>query len=103
MKTQNAHPETHDLRHDFRVLVDDAQALLTATADVAGEKVAEARKRLSAAVDRGRETWNTVQGRAVEGAKAADQVIRSHPYQSLGVAFGVGALLGFLMASRRGK
>jgi len=91
----------HDLRQDFHTLVEDAQTLLTATADVAGEKVAEARKRLTAAVDRGRETWNHVQDRAVEGAKAADKAIRNNPYRAIGVAFGVGALLGFVLASRR--
>jgi ElaB/YqjD/DUF883 family membrane-anchored ribosome-binding protein len=91
---------THHQSIELRDLVDDAQALLTATTDVAGEKVAEARKRLAAAIDKGRESWNNVQDRAVEGAKAADQVIRDHPYQAIGVAFGVGAFFGFL-ASRR--
>ena len=38
--------------------------------------------------------------KAVEGAKATDSAIRSHPYESMAIAFGVGALIGFL-ASRR--
>lgn len=86
--------------NDLQDLVSDAQALLAATTDVAGEKVAEARKRLATAIDKGRETWNHMQERAVENAKVADQVIRDHPYQAIGIAFGVGALFGFL-ASRR--
>ncbi len=85
---------------DLQSLAEDAQALLAATTDVAGEKVADARKRLSAAIEKGRETWNHVQERAVEGAKAADEAIQNHPYRAIGIAFGVGALLGFL-ASRR--
>ena len=81
-------------------LVEDAQALLAATANVAEEKVVEARRRLTAAIERGKAAWNTVQERAVAGAKATDQVIRDHPYQAIGVAFGVGALIGFLISRR---
>ena len=80
--------------------MEDAQALLSATAHVAEEKVVEARKRLTAAMERGKETLNNIQGKAVASAKAADQVIRDHPYQSIGVALGVGALLGFLLSRR---
>jgi ElaB/YqjD/DUF883 family membrane-anchored ribosome-binding protein len=67
---------------------------------VAGEKVAEARQRLTNAIEKGKETWNNVQERAVEGAKATDHVIREHPYQAIGIAFGLGALLGFLITRR---
>lgn len=34
--------------------------------------------------------------KAVERAKAADKVIREHPYQTIGIAFGLGVLLGVL-------
>ena len=83
-------------------IVEDAESLLEATAHIAEEKVAEARRRLSAALDRGREAWETVQDRAISGAKATDQVIRDHPYQSLGIALGLGVLVGFLL-NRRGS
>jgi ElaB/YqjD/DUF883 family membrane-anchored ribosome-binding protein len=36
------------------------------------------------------------QEKAVERAKAADKVIRERPYQTIGVAFGLGLLIGFL-------
>lgn len=42
--------------------------------------------------------------KAVEQAKAADQTIRSHPYQSLGVTFAVALALGLtigLLARRK--
>lgn len=90
----------HTAQNDFQSLAEDAQALLSATTDVAGEKVAEARKRLTVAIERGKEAWENVQERAVAGAKATDQVIRDHPYQAIGVAFGVGALIGFLISRR---
>ena len=81
-------------------LMEDAQALLAATAHVAEEKVIEARKRLTAAIDKGREAWNTVQEKAIAGAKATDQVIRDNPYKSLGVALGVGVIIGYLLRRR---
>jgi len=85
---------------DLGTLADDAKALLSATAEVAEDKVIAARERLSSALERGREAWGNVQERAVQGAKAADKQIRSHPYQVIGIAFGIGTLLGFLLARR---
>jgi ElaB/YqjD/DUF883 family membrane-anchored ribosome-binding protein len=35
--------------------------------------------------------------KAVEQAKAADKVIREHPYQTIGLAFGLGLLIGILV------
>jgi len=32
--------------------------------------------------------------------KATDRVVREHPYQSIGVAFGVGLLIGVLINRR---
>jgi ElaB/YqjD/DUF883 family membrane-anchored ribosome-binding protein len=36
------------------------------------------------------------QEKAVERAKAADKVIRERPYQTIGLAFGLGLLIGIL-------
>ena len=74
--------------------------MLTATADVAGEKVGEARKRLATALESGKEIYGRVRDRAVEGAKVADQTVRENPYQAIAIGVGVGALLGYLLARR---
>jgi ElaB/YqjD/DUF883 family membrane-anchored ribosome-binding protein len=92
--------KNHEIKESVSNLADDAHALLAATADVAETKVVEARKRLSAALERGKQAWGQVQDCAVSQAKAADEVIRDHPYQSIGIAFGVGALLGLLLKRR---
>ncbi len=34
--------------------------------------------------------------KAVERAKAADRLVRDHPYQTIGLAFGLGVLIGVL-------
>jgi ElaB/YqjD/DUF883 family membrane-anchored ribosome-binding protein len=102
MKRHNSHhgaaaEEAGEEQH----LLEDAQALLSATAHVAEEKVIEARKRLSAAIDKGKEAWNTVQEKAVAGAKVTDQVIRENPYKAMFVALGVGAVIGYLLRRRQ--
>ena len=81
-------------------LAEDARALMAATADVAGDKVGEARKRLAAALERGKEIYGRVREKAVEGAKAADEAVHEHPYQAIGIALGVGVILGYLIARR---
>ncbi len=86
--------------NDLGTLAEDARALMAATADVAGEKVGDARKRLAAALERGKEIAGNVRDKAVAGARAADEAVREHPYQAVGVALGVGALIGYLVARR---
>ena len=79
---------------DMGQLAEDARALMAATADVAGEKVGEARKRLAAALERGKEIYGRVRAQAVEGAKAADEAVHEHPYQAIAIGVGAGALIG---------
>ena len=101
MKTnETMNKEMQAIRNDVGTLAEDARALMAATVDVAGDKVAEARKRLGAALESGKELYGRVRDKAVEGVKAADETVREHPYQAIGIAFGVGALLGYLLTRR---
>ncbi|HKI70728.1 MAG TPA: DUF883 domain-containing protein, partial [Verrucomicrobiae bacterium] len=70
------------------------------TADVAGEKVGEARKRLAAALESSKEIYGRVRESAVKGAKVADQSVRENPYQAIAVGVGVGALIGYFLGRR---
>jgi ElaB/YqjD/DUF883 family membrane-anchored ribosome-binding protein len=91
---------THETSNDMGTLAEDARALMSATADVAGEKVGEARKRLAAALDRAREIAGRVRDKAVESAKAADEAVHEHPYQAIAIGVGVGVIIGFLITRR---
>ena len=95
--------QTQAISDDLNTLADDARALMTATADVAGDKVVEARKRLAAALEKGKEMYGHVREQAVEGAKAADQTVRENPYQAIALGVGVGVLLGYLLGRRCGR
>ena len=63
-------------------------------------EVAEARKRLAAALESGKEIYGRVRDKAVEKAKAVDETVHEHPYQTMGIAFGVGVLIGVLVTRR---
>jgi len=86
---------------ELKALSEDSQALLSATSDAAEHKVVEARKRLTAALEKSKEAWNQLQERAREGVADADDAIRDHPYQSLGIAFGAGILLACILMRRK--
>ena len=78
-------------------IVEHAQELLTVTAGVAGDNVAEARKRLSEALEHGMEVYDQVREQAATRAKAAHKFIRSNPYAALGIGLGLGLIIGFLI------
>jgi len=84
-------------------LAEDARAFLTATAEVGGGRIEEARRRLAATLERSRELCGKVREKFVEGAKATDLAVHKHPYQAIGIALGVGALLGYLVGFRRSR
>jgi len=117
--------------NDIIDLAAEARALLEATANVTGQKVESARKRLELAfergkandedlsdesagvlaekaqklrdvladtVNRGKEIYDKVHDDVVHGAKATDDAVRLNPYKTLGIALGVGAILGFVLS-----
>jgi ElaB/YqjD/DUF883 family membrane-anchored ribosome-binding protein len=88
------------LAADVRLLIRDSEEFLKATAGEAGEKVKEVRNRLSKAVESAKATYDKVQDKAVEEVKAVDEVIRDHPYESIGIALGLGVLIGVFLGRR---
>ena len=57
----------------------------------------EAASRLSAAMQSAK---SNIQEKTTASARATDRTIRQHPYESIGIAFGVGVLLGVLINRR---
>lgn len=89
---------------DLENLTRDAEELLKATAGDVSEKASAARTRVAAALERAKTTCVNLQEQAVTTAKAAakkaDVVIREHPYESIGIAFGGGLLIGVLVTRK---
>ncbi len=96
----NAELSTDRLVKDMKNVVQDAEDLMKATAGEVTDKAKAARERLADALESTRVTCTRLEERAVAGAKAADRVVREHPYQSIGIAFGVGILIGVLVGKR---
>lgn len=81
------------LVQDLMTLVHDAEELVKASG---GEVAAKSKTELAAALDRVKASSRRVQDQALAGARRTDRLIRENPYQSIGIAFGVGLLLGVL-------
>ena len=91
---------TEKLVTDLKRVVRDSEELLQASAGAVGDKASELRERLSRTLESAREACRRLEDKAIEGAKATDKVIREHPYESIGVAFGIGLLVGVLVTRK---
>ena len=92
--------QTQAISKDTGQRAANVRPLVAATADMAGEKVGEARQRLAAALERSKEIYGRVREKTIEGAKATDQAVHEHPYQAIALGVGVGAILGYLLSRR---
>ena len=91
---------TDRLVSDLKHVVQSSEVLLHATKDAVGDKALAVRERLTDALDDARRTCRHLEEKALDGAKAADKTIREHPYQSIGISFGVGLLIGVLVTRK---
>ena len=88
---------TGRLVSELKTVTKDAEELLKTVSGEKGNGSHEIRMRLSSAIESAKATYHRLEEKAVAGAKATDKAIRAHPYESLGVAFGIGLLVGVLM------
>jgi len=85
------------LAEDVSLLVQDAEELVEAS----GEKLSPRSKaELENALERVKTRGERIKQQALAGARATDRVIRQYPYQSLGVVFGLGFILGAVLRRR---
>jgi ElaB/YqjD/DUF883 family membrane-anchored ribosome-binding protein len=89
---------------DLKVVVADADELLRATAGQAGDKVAELRHKLQDNLAHARASLADAQAAAIEKAKAVgratDDYVHENPWKSVGIAAGVGFVVGLLIGRR---
>jgi ElaB/YqjD/DUF883 family membrane-anchored ribosome-binding protein len=89
---------------DLKVVIADAEALLQSTAGNVGEGMSEARSRIQASLKQARENLLDLQDAAAARAKAAgraaDDYVHEHPWTSIGVAAGLGLVVGLLIGRR---
>jgi ElaB/YqjD/DUF883 family membrane-anchored ribosome-binding protein len=104
MKNLSNEVTSEQLLTDFNVVVADAEALLKATANQGGDKLAEVRAKAE-------ESLRVVKARMVDAqeallaktraaAKATDVYVHENPWNAIGVAAGIGFVLGYLIGRR---
>lgn len=95
---------TQKLVADLRVLVDDSEELIKATAAQTGDRIADLRGRLQQAAaeikPRLARTEALLEAKAAAAAAGADAYVRASPWTAVGAAAGIGFLIG-LLAGRR--
>ena len=89
---------------DMKVVVSDAEEILRATAGVAGEKIGELRERIA---DRLRDAKvriadaeDMLLDRTKAAARATDDYVNENPWRAVGIAAGIGLLLGIIIGRR---
>jgi len=92
------------LAADLKNVIHDAEELLKLSAGEAGAEVTEMRERIRARLLNAKDSLLDLQHSAVERAKEAgrkaDDYVHDHPWQSVGLAAGVGVLVGLLIGRR---
>ena len=100
----NAEVTTDQLLADLKTVMNDAEALLRATSTQTGEKIQEVRARAEESLRQAKQRLSSIEDealrRAREVADATDEYVHENPWQSVGIAAGVGLLLGLLLARR---
>lgn len=95
---------TDQLVADLKTVMEDAEALLKATSTLTGEKIQEVRARAEESLRQAKvrlaEVEEEAMRRAREIAAAADDYVRENPWQSVGIAAGIGLVLGVLLSRR---
>jgi ElaB/YqjD/DUF883 family membrane-anchored ribosome-binding protein len=89
---------------DMKTVITDAENLLRATANQAGEQIAVARERIQDSLHQAKvklaEAEVVLKERARQAARYTDEYVHDNPWQAIGVAAGIGLALGILLARR---
>jgi ElaB/YqjD/DUF883 family membrane-anchored ribosome-binding protein len=96
---------TDQLIEDLKAVVHDAEALLKATAGMAGEHIAQIRAKAEASLRSARaQLASAVGGNAAasvrEAAHRADRYARDNPWLAIGAGAAVGLVVGLLLGRR---
>lgn len=95
---------TDKLVQDLKTVMEDAEALLRATSSQTGERIQEVRARAEESLRQARARLSQVEEDALKQARevadATEEYVRENPWQSVGIAAGVGLLLGLLLSRR---
>jgi len=92
------------LAQDLKTVVSDMEELLRATASQAGEKVSALREKMQENLHRAKvklaEAEDVLIDKSKQAARVTDEYVHDHPWRAVGIAAGVGLLVGLLIGRR---
>lgn len=92
------------LIEDFKVVIADAEALIRATTGQGDAAFSNLRTQAEASLKTAKDKLANTQGDLIEqgmaAAKSADAYVHENPWQAIGIAAGVGLLVGLLIGKR---
>lgn len=92
------------LMADINVVLADAEDLLRQAAQASSEQAAELRRRAQAAIASAKDRLVEIEHRVVDGtkhaARATDHWVHEHPWKAVGIAAGIGIIIGLLINRR---
>ncbi len=101
---QNTTVTKEQLISDFKVVIADAEALIKATANQGGEAVvnlrAKAEESLAAAKVKLADAQDALIEKGKIAAQATDDYVHEKPWHAVGIAAGVGLVIGLLIGRR---
>ncbi|WP_252273050.1 DUF883 family protein [Pseudomonas subflava] len=101
---RNLRDAQNAMSSEFQTLIRDTESLLRQTSEVAGHQMQELRTRINGNLGRAREllkeTEHSLEQQGRVAMEKTEEYVHQHPWQTLGIAAGVGFLLG-LLAGRR--
>lgn len=103
MKKRSSHADSPEqIVTQLRDLLVEAEQLVGDSAgEFVSEKATAVRERLSDAKERLEDLYENARDKVVAGARTTDDTIRSHPYQSIAIALGLGLLIGTVIGRNR--
>ena len=91
----------------FKALIDDVQELLKNTSSHTSEGVADLHQRLWKKLEEGKKALSeqemALRETAAEGKASVEADLREKPWITVGIAVGIGLVLGSLLRCRNGK
>jgi ElaB/YqjD/DUF883 family membrane-anchored ribosome-binding protein len=94
-------PTANSTIDELKDLIREAEEALGASGN--GEEIDELRERLREAIASGESMISNLTESLRHQAKRADGAIRANPYQTIGIAAGVGLIAGYLLSRRSGS
>ena len=102
--TAAAISEQQQLVSDMKSVIADAEDMLSATADQSGDKVATLRARIQDRLKGARARLGEAEAALVAksraAARATDAYVHESPWTAVGIAAGVGLLIGVILGRR---